>query len=73
MLENYIIKGVNFPKMQENPLNSKDAMHGLPRKWSELLDMITETREEPNFNQDLDQCEQDNIRSVVEHPPPEPQ
>ena len=28
--------------MEENPLNSRDAMHGLPPKWTRLLDQITE-------------------------------
>lgn len=40
--------------MEQNPLNSRDAMHGIPPLWDDLLNEITKEDENYGFSQGSD-------------------
>ena len=42
LLFQYIFDGSKFHRMEEDPLKSEDAMHGLPPIWTLILNEITE-------------------------------
>ena len=45
ILRNYIFRGCVFRKMEQNPLNSRDAQYGLPPLWNTILDEIIDEQE----------------------------